>query len=138
MKTTIYNLQKGIITAIMVLVISSIGFATTKVHETPGLTKSNNSETLTANNEAVSSSEVVANKRDLSEKIEDWMYNGSFWEEDNSSVAVEKNLASEIESWMENGSYWKSASKDQNSGKRIAHKIKSWMTNGSFWAPEGE
>ena len=138
MKTTIYNLQKGIITTSLVLIISSFGFATTKVHETTNIAKSNNSGTLAANNDAVSSSTVEANKSDLSERIEEWMSDGSYWETDNSAVTTEKDLASEIESWMANGSYWKSANKDQNSGKRIAHKIKSWMTNGSFWAPDGE
>jgi hypothetical protein len=138
MKTTIYNLQKGIITAILVLVISSFGFATTKVHETTSVTNSNNSETLTVNNDAVSSATVEANKSDLSERIEDWMSDGSYWETDNSAVTTEKDLAFEIESWMANGSYWKSDRNDQNSGKRITHKIKSWMTNGSFWAPDGE
>ena len=145
MKTTIYNLQKGIITAVLVLVISTVGSAATKVRETPTLSNSNKAEVSVVKNEADASigtafteTATEANVRDLSDQIADWMSNGSFWEADNTSVTTEKDLASEIESWIANGSYWKSARNGQNSGRRITHKIKSWMANGSFWAPDGE
>lgn len=142
MKATIYNLQKGIITVVMVLVVSSVGSATTKVHETPSLTNRNNSGTPAANNEAISSTGALPNStfevntRDLSEQIEDWMSNGSYWESDNTTDLSEKNLVSEIESWMSNGSYWAPIHHGKKASGRLEREIKSWMTNGSYWSPD--
>lgn len=139
MKTTIYNLQKGIITAILVLVISTVGSASTKSDETSTTKNSNMAEATTAKHEVSSTAGVSAemateaNVRELSEQIEDWMLDGSFWEADNSSEVSNKDLASEIETWMDNGSFW---SKSHHTHKTVEHltgKIKSWMTNGSYW-----
>jgi hypothetical protein len=138
MKTIIYNLQKGIITTILVLIISTVGSAATKTHETSNTTNHNMAEAITANHEASSTAgpAIEANERELSYQIEDWMSNGSYWEADNSSAMTEKDLAAEIESWMSDGSYWNQSNQMHKADGKITHKIKSWMSNGSFWGTD--
>jgi hypothetical protein len=140
MKTMIYNLQKVMISAIFVLIISSVGSAAAQAHETPVLIADNNSEAILVINEANNSTSGLltepsadANLRDLSLEIENWMSDGSYWESDNSSEIAEKDLSETIESWMSNGSYWSVPNHHHNAGARLTHKIKSWMDNGSYW-----
>ena len=131
MKTMNYNLQKGIITSILVLIISTVGFAASKSHETSTATKSNMAEASTVNHEASStggaSAEAVTESKvkELSYQIEDWMSNGSYWEADNSSEVSEKDLATEIESWMSNGSYWDLSHHSHKTGEKLAGKIQA-------------
>lgn len=142
MKTMINNLQKGIITAILVSIISSVGYAATKTRETTNATNKNNSEAVIAKTLANSSTggtsaepAVNANERDLSDQIEDWMSNGSYWEDENSSEAAEMELSSKIESWMSNGSYW-NESHQHKAVEPLSGKIKTWMKSGSYWGSD--
>jgi len=137
MKTMINNLQKGIITAILVLIISTVGNAATKTRETPNATNKNSSEAVIAKTAAGTSAEIAvnANERELSDQIEDWMSNGSYWENDNSSEIAERELSSKIESWMSNGSYW-NESQTNKEVVPISGKIKSWMKSGSYWGSD--
>lgn len=142
MKTTIYNLQKAIITAILVLAISTVGSAATKSDETSTTKNSNMTEATTVNHEVSSTAGVSAEmatestKRNLSTQIEDWMSDGSYWEADNAAELSIKDLASEIESWMSNGSYWSTSNHTHNTVEHLTGKIKSWMTSGSYWGTD--
>jgi hypothetical protein len=145
MKAMIYNLQKVMMTAILVLTISSVGSAATKNRETSTLTNHNNSEAYIANSEANSSNggllsetAVEAGLKEVSQQIEDWMTNGSYWESDNSAELTEKQLAEHIESWMANGSFWSHSDRDQKSGAKLTRKIETWMDNGSFWSVDAK
>jgi hypothetical protein len=140
MKTMIYNLQKGIISAILVLIISSVGSAATKDHETPALITLNNSEATMVINESNSSTSGLVAKMsaeatvsELSRRIGDWMSDGSYWETENASEMAEKELAENIQSWISNGSYWSVPTHSHKAEVRLAHKIKSWMSDGSYW-----
>ena len=137
MRTMINNLQKGIITAILVTIISIVGNAATKTRETPNATNKNSSEAVIAKTAAGTSAEIAvnANERELSDQIEDWMSNGSYWENDNSSEIAERELSSKIESWMSNGSYW-NESQTNKEVVPISGKIKSWMKSGSYWGSD--
>ena len=97
MKTMIYNLQKVMISAILVLTISSVGSAAAQAHETPALLAHNNSEATMVINEANNSAagilaepSTAASAIGLSDLIEDWMSDGSYWETDNSSEVGRK------------------------------------------------
>lgn len=140
MKTMVNNLQKGIITAILVSIISTVGNAATKTRETPNATNKNSSEAVIAKTTAGTSAEtaVNANEMELSDQIEDWMSNGSYWESDNSSELSKNDLAAEIESWMSNGSYWNTSHPAYKAVEPLAGKIKSWMKSGSYWGSDNE
>jgi hypothetical protein len=140
MKTIIYNFQKAIFSAVLVLIITSVGSAAAQARETPALLAHNNSATLVVNMEAVNSNAALpaepsaeANVKDLSQRIENWMSDGSYWGAENSSEMAEQELEGNIESWMANGSYWSVANHNHKAGARLTHKIKSWMNNGSYW-----
>lgn len=90
-----------------------IGEVETKAFGTSTLLTSNNTEALKANHvENNSNYRVLAEPvietiiNELSQKIKDWMANGSFWEADNSKELDEKELSIKIESWMANGTFW--------------------------------
>ena len=140
MKTMIYNLQKRIVSAIVVLIISSVGFAATKTEGTRANVTDNNSKALAVNTESVSPSGAnlaealsEASTMELSMQFGEWMSEGTYWGVDNSSDLAEKVLANDIESWVENGSYWSAAPNRHNAATRLSHAIKRWMNSGSYW-----
>ena len=137
MKTMNYNLQKGIISSILVLIILTVGSAAAQSHENPTIMNSNIADATI--HEASTTGDVSAElineaiAKELSYQIENWMSNGVYWETDNSSEASESDLASEIESWMSSGSFWDETPIATNTAELLTSKIKSWMTNGSYW-----
>ncbi len=140
MKTMIYNLQKRIFSAVFVLIISSVGFAVTKADGTPTKVSNNNSESVKVNIESVSpatgnlaESSAEANITELSQRIEEWISEGSYWEAENSSELTETELAENIESWIADGSYWAVRHHGHNAEAKLNHKIKNWMNDGSYW-----
>lgn len=143
MKTMIYNIQKRIVSATIVLVIATFGFAASKAEGTPTRTTHNNTKAVAANTEsvnpsganlAVTSSE--ANTKELSLQFGEWMSDGSYWGADNSSDLAEKVLSEDIESWIENGSYWTLPRHGHKAEARLTHKIKHWMNNESYWGDD--
>lgn len=143
MKAMFYNLQKGMISAALVLTISSVGFAATKANEIPTPITNINSKAIALNSEAVAPStgyfaepSAETNTMELSRQIEGWMSDGSYWGVDNSSDLAEKVLSENIESWIESASYWTVPRYGHNPEARLAHRIKHWMNSESYWGTD--
>lgn len=136
----IYNLQKRMISAAIVLILSSVGFAATKADGTSSNINSNNSEAVKANIESfnpaggtLTETLAEANMMDLSQQIGEWMSDGSYWEAENSSELAEQKLAENIETWISDGSYWAVTRHSHRAEAKLTNKIKDWMIDGSYW-----
>ncbi len=143
MKTKNYNLQKRMISAAIVLIISSVGFATPKADGALSRVTNKSSESIKLNNKSmnpamlnVTESSAEANINELSLRIEEWLSEGSYWETENSSDLAEKELSDNIEFWMANGSYWALPHHEYKAESALTHKIKNWMNSGSYWETE--
>ncbi len=124
MKTKNYNIGKNLIALIIVALISTVSFATTKENPTSG--KNAELEKSTFN---VSESKAEA----FTETLQNWMNKGSYWEKENSAEVSNSEFSNELSKWMSDGSYWSEPRGKEEVKKNVVSDLKSFMTSGSYW-----
>ena len=110
MKTRNYKLGKGIVTFVIVALISFVSASTSVGHENQ--TSGKNAETA-----KVTAPLTETKSEAITETLQNWMSTGSYWENaeaanfetENTAEVNTSNLSNEINQWMTNGSYWSEA-----------------------------
>jgi|GEM_PF-2410893 len=128
MKTKNYNIGKKLMTLAIVALISTASFGATK--ENPTLSKSAEAEKTTmvnVNPSAESKSDA------LTETLQNWMTNGSYWESENPLEVANSNISKELSRWMSNGSYWNDPVVKEDVKENISSSLKAYMRSGSYW-----
>jgi hypothetical protein len=129
MKTQNYNFGKTLLTLLIAGMISLNCSAATKGHESSnfskGVEKSNAAETVS-----------TAKTEPLSDLMQVWMENGSYWETPKSNTFENSKLVEEMESWMSNGKYWSDTKEEPQIQDKLADTLKNWMEEGLYWNSE--
>ena len=130
MKSITYNMRKGALAVIMVLIFINISNASPKGIETPTSNPVNSHLVIKINS---AEAEIEAKIDALTETIQDWMNDGSYWEAESSNEISNSNLTAEIKKWKSNVSCWNGTSGDEKAEINLSSKLKSLMTSGSYW-----
>lgn len=131
MKTRNYNLGKVLLTILFSVSLSVNCNASSKGHET-SISSKNNEVIATLAPAASSNTKMVA----LSETLQGWMENGSYWEEVKSNAISTDKLAEELEDWISKGAFWNNESTTYNTFDNLVDTLKIWLNNSSYWNKE--
>ena len=133
MKTTTYNPQIEVVTAIMILILSLTVLTTVKAQGLPSPSKANDSclvmiDNKTNNSLNTGSAETSEIESTLSQKIKSWMSTGSYFDDANDSEMITEELATTISYWMSNGAFWGTPNENDVYENGLALSGKEGMT----------
>lgn len=117
MKTTTYNPQREIITAILVLIILTTVLTVVKAQgpssqfEGSGV-RSGLNDKMAVKSTNISSTDKMTNDYGLAMKIKSWMTSGTYWDTDAEEETPARELAQTVAKWMSNGSFWSTSIKE--------------------------
>lgn len=116
METTIYNPQREIVTATLILMLSIMVLTAIRAQGLSNQLEGKDTKTVWSDEKAIKSTDIGLPE----------------------SAANSNSLAVKIKSWMNSGSYRDNDAEEGTTVSILAHTIAKWMSEGSFWSNTGD
>lgn len=127
METTIYNPQREIVTATLILMHSIMVLTAVRAQGLSNQSGGKDTKTVWSDEKAIKSTDIglpesAANSNSLVVKIKSWMNSGSYWDNDAEEGTTVSNLAHPIAKWMSEGSFWSNTGDMEQQELRLSKK----------------